>query len=305
MPAKLQEGIVKQVRWVWGEHPDWTGIKIYKEVNGLYSGPERIGVRKVQDIIAEVKKPTEGTFKPFQLVEWDPWDPKQKNPETSAFLLTLDAVCQAVQDRHLHDHEAKWGKRLRVALQGIAPYDQLCFVSLYAQRQVVAFHLKEPEITADLDAILAYKPWLPENAHAYGMATWAHLAPRPLPGSRQDISVADSVKNFFVGRAWETLRVDLRPPWFIFPGGVGPGSFLEYALDRSILSAEELVRHLKENTSLTDLQQGERMAQDTALQFWMGDNPIFEKPLLHGMWGLMEPCEIEVPEQLNTHEEAP
>ena len=212
MPSKLLDEVVKQVQKLWGEHPEWTGVKIHREVKRFYGGAERIGVRKVQQIIAEPKKSTEETFKPFLFVEWKPWHSKQKNPEASAFLLTLDAVCQAVQNRHLHEHEAQWGIRLRVALQGITPYDQLCFVSLYAQREVVAFHFNLPEIDiTDLNAILAYKPWLPENAHAYGMATRARLAPTPLPGSRAELSSDDAFHNFITGKAWETLRVDLRP----------------------------------------------------------------------------------------------
>ena len=303
MPAKLPGKVAEQVRRVWGEHPEWTGVRIHREVKRLNKGKELIGVRKVQQISAEAKKPTEGTFEPFRFVEWRPWGPKQKNPETNAFLLTLDAVCQAVQNRHLNDHEAQWGLRLRVALQGITPYDQLCFVSLYSRREVVAFHLKDPEDTTDLDVILAYKPWLPENAHAYGMATVAHLAPKPPPGNTQSMSAEDSVRSFFVGKAWGTLRVDLRPTWFI-PGGVKADSFLEYALVHSASFLQELAHRMKETLPLTDLQRGERMARDAALQFWMGDNPIFEKPLLHGMWGLMEPGDIEVPEE-STHKEVP
>ena len=300
MPMKLEKTITAQVRKVWGEHPEWTGVKVHKEVKQLNGGRELIGVRKVQQIIAERKGPAGDTFKTFPLDEWKPWHNGKGPPDTSAFLLTLDAVCQCVQSRPLYDHEAKWAMRIRGALQGLAPYDQFCIVSLYAQRELVAFYLSEPEVnTADLDAILAYKPWLPENAHAYGMAILAKVAPRPLPGSRAELSFEDANWNFHTGKAWETLRVDLLPPWYIHPEDVKLGGFLEYALI-SVASQREEAQKREKFTP----EQWERRARDTALQFWMGDNPIFEKPQLPGMLPLIEPVD-EGTEEPNTQEEAP
>ena len=112
----------------------------------------------------------------------------------------------------------------------------------------------------------------------------ANLAPKPFPGRREELSYEDANHNFFRGKAWETLRVDLRPPWYIHPDEVKPGSFLEWAL-----SSAGSLRERQQARSDFTLQEWERRAKDTALQFWMGDNPLFERPQLHGVLGLIEP----------------
>jgi len=287
MPRKTPDHVITKIQNLWADKDDPKAKDVLAayELNFWRKDPgkwSRVGLRRVQEIISARRLGGDGELIPtFGRREWKPWCPKT-DPETNAFLLSMNSVCKAVEYRFIYDHEAAWGRRLRVALNGLAPYDQFCFVTLYAIREVRAHYAGAEPFTADLDEILAYKPWLPESAHAYGMAIWAGLALNPAAGSRQDLSLEDAVKS----KTWETLRVDLRPPWFIIPGGVQPGTFLEYFV-RHGMSLQELAGHMKD-MPLTDLQRDEHMARDTALQFWMGDNPIFEKPLLHGLFGLLE-----------------
>ena len=307
MPTKTPDHVIKAIEGIWAQRENSKAKDVLAAYKSQYNRRDHIrwvdlSLRRVQEIIAARRRDGDGSLIPtFERKEWKPWCADQDS-ETSAFLLTMDAVCQAVQSRRLYDHEAKWGMRLRVALQGLTPYDQFYFVTLYAIRDVQAHYAQGEPFTADLNAILAYKPWLPENAHAYGMATAANLVPKPLPGSRDEISFEDAVDNRFTGKAWETLRVDLRPPWYIYPEDIKLGSYLEYALS-SAASWQERAQEIKEFT----LEGWEYRFRDTALQFWMGDNPIFEKPQLHGMLGLIElrRSDIKVPGESNTHEEAP
>ena len=296
------EDDVRHLKELWTAHRSESRAKVHRIFEHRY-GKDIIGLRKAQQLIPTFSQSTSGEPIPlFKYVEWERWGSKQKNPETSAFLLTMDAVSMAVQRRHLYKHEAAWGMRLRGTLQGLMPYDQLCFVTLYAIRDVQAHYAEGKPFTADLDVILAYKPWpwLPENAHAYAMATRASLAPKPLPGSREELSYEAAVDNFSTGKAWETLRVDLRPPWYIHPDDLKSLPFIADALS----SAESLRERTQERKAFT-LQEWEYRFKDTALQFWMGDNPLFEKRQLHGIFGLIEPHrpDIESPAESNTHEE--
>ena len=296
---RASEVDVNHLRDTWVANPDASRAKVHEKFERRY-GKGIIGVRKAQQLIPTFSQSPSGEpIPPFEYVEWEPWRNKQRSPETSAFLLTMGAVCMAVQKRRLHDHEAKWAMRLRVALEGLMPYDQFCFVSLYAMRTVGAYY-SEPEcpFTADLDAILAYKPWLPENAHAYGVLACTSLVPKPQRGSRAELSDEDAGVNLLTGKAWETLRVDLRPPWYMDPEDLKPYPFLAYFYS-AVASRRELAQERKDFTP----QEWEYRARDTALQFWMGDNPIFEKPQLHGSFGLIRPDDMEVPEESNTNGE--
>ena len=312
MPPRTTRVVVKQIEDIFTDDIRKSAqqvLDVYLS-RPAYDDPPKI--RRVQEIIQALKVNSSGhEIEDFKLVEWKPWAAKCTNAATSAFLLTMDAVCLVVQRRHLYGHEAKWGRRLRVSLQALTPYDQFCFVTLYANREIRAHYDEGDAVTADLDAILAYRPWLTENAHAYGMAIAANLAIRPWALTRQDRYLEDSVKNFFVGKAWETLRVDLRPPWFITPGGVEPESLVSYDLrlnsflQRGVREMQSAaLQNQGRQTKVAVSQEVERMVLDTTLQFWMGDAPIFEKPLMHGFFELVETqwLDIEVSEESNTQE---
>ena len=279
---------IEALKSVWLSNPGKSWAEVHRRFERKH-GKGIIGVRKAQYLIPTFSLTPSGVpIPPFEYKDWKPWNSGKGNPETRAFLVTLDTVSVAVQRRHLYHHEADWGMRLRASLQGLTPYDQLCFVSLYAIEEVQAHFGGGEPLTGDLDTILAYKPWLPENAHAYGMAIMARLARQPLTGSPfapspprgsiEELSIEDSVKNFYAGKAWETLRVDLRLPW-----------------------------HYRELSRPSDPFRNFELfpREDVAVQFWMGENPIFEKPDLHGIYGLLKPTspEIEAPAEPITNEE--
>lgn len=298
MPAALDPAITEKVRAFWAAeaHPVDGKVLSTRDLYRLYQqrvNNHDVHWAKFAQIVAEAKK---NLKKPFPLSEWKPWENFGESAEDKAFLITMEAVCQAIQSRHLQDHESVWGIRLRVVLKGLMPYDQFAFITLYALRQLVGFHLQREPHTADLDIILAYKPWpwFPENAHAYAMATVDSIAPRPRmysraeypwpPGNIEDLSIQKSVENFYAGHAWETLKVDLRLPW--------------HYRTRPDLS---------ESSSKPFANFGLYPNQDRALEFWMGDNPLFEKPADHGVYGLTEPMSLddEITNDYQDPEEAP
>lgn len=282
MPKKTPDHVITEIQNLWADkdNPKAKDVLADYESNFWRKDPNkwrRVGLRRVQEIISARRLGGDGQLIPtFERKKWKPWCPNT-DPETNAFLLSMNSVCQAVQRRFLYDHEADWGMRLRVALTGLTPYDQFCFVTLYAIRKVRAYYAEAEPFTADLDEILAYKPWLPESAHGYGMATVANLVPQPPAGARDEISFEDAVDNRFTGKAWDTLRVDLRLPWYIYPE---EGSFLKHALSTGTFGQVGVEKFT--------LEGWEHRARDTAIQFWMGNDPIFEKPTLHGMVGLIE-----------------
>ena len=69
--------------------------------------------------------------------------------------------------RHLYEHEAAWGRRLRMLLRDSNPEMQLLFVHEYGLREQVAVNTQSyPPFTGDLDGLLAIKPWLRERVEA-------------------------------------------------------------------------------------------------------------------------------------------
>lgn len=160
VPARISEAVIGQVKKLCQEHPESSGRGIVRLYRRLYDSEEPSS-RKIQQIVAETRRgfPEE----PFLITEWRPWLDRE-TPEQRANLLRIDAVCQAVMERRLWKHEARWGVYLAATLASLSPYDQFCFTHLYAERQRVAYYGKQLEIhTEDLDSMLAYRPWIPEN----------------------------------------------------------------------------------------------------------------------------------------------
>ena len=87
----------------------------------------------------------------------------------------------AYSGRHLYQHEAKWGMRIRRALDGLKPWEQSVFVDEYARREETRYVLKSDRVfTDDLDGLLAYQPWKAGHQHAYEAAVSAGVVKRPL-----------------------------------------------------------------------------------------------------------------------------
>lgn len=237
---KVTASQIEDLRQIWISSESKKPADVYKQFVRQY-GKEVIRLRKCEQLIPTFSISASGGRIPlFDYKEWSPWS-KKGSPQSKSFLLMLDAISQVVQNRHIFAHEAEWGERLRIALDGLAPYDQFCFVTLYALREVNAHYREEEEVvTTDLDTILAYRPWpwLPENIDAFNMAALAH------PDSLGDWALTGKiVGGTFPSFDWDEISGSHFLPWH-----------------------HETMR----GDPKTDRELMAFQADDAALRFWMG-----------------------------------
>lgn len=212
--------VVAAIKRAWAKNPKRSATEIHRRYVRQTKG-KAIGVRKVQQIVASaVENAKEGGRVQFEPEEWQPWGNVKDGAEDNSNLLRLNIVCQAFLGRSLHKHEADWGRRLRAALEGLSPFRQLFFVMEYASRQVGAVNLGEmAPYTADLDAVVAFQIWIPDNREAYRHAKSRDVIPRP----HFDLPLGDAPSNLlrsdlfgYDPDQWETvfmsLEVDRYPP---------------------------------------------------------------------------------------------
>ena len=265
MPAALATKIIERVKSFWVVQittAEAAHVKIptrremyerYKQKVG-----KDVGWAKFAQIVAEAAA---GATEPFRWSEWRPWVNPEESAEDSAFLLRINAVRQAKLGMNLYRHEAKWGRRLRVALEGLHAYGQYKFVMLYSFREVFANYNGKDSDTADLDSLVAYKPWLPENQRAYIRDVAAGDVPYPeldpfyelrdpidpatIPELQAPI-VEDSAEMEYQVRA-EVLRLGLN--WLLTPRG----------------------------TFIQDIDPEKRDRLDRILKFWAGEGETTEE----------------------------
>ena len=179
--AALAPEIEQRVREFWAGQIAQSGGKpktrreLYRIYRQKVSSTE-IGLSKFNQIVRDLEQA--GPSEPFPHSKWKPWTHPDESPEDSAFLLRIAVIKQADSGTPLYSHEAKWGQRLRVALEGLHPFGQYRLVLQYAFREVVAYWLRDELRTLDLDHFIAYKPWLPRTHHAYELALASGLAPK-------------------------------------------------------------------------------------------------------------------------------
>ena len=247
---------VENLKQIWISSESKKPVDIHSKFVHQY-GKGVIGIRKCEQLIPTFTLSASGGRIPlFDYKKWSPWT-KKGNSLSKPFLLTMDAVSQVLQNRHIYAHEAEWGERLRIALDGLKPYDQFCFVILYALREVMAHYREEEEVvTTDLDLILTYKPWpwLPKNIHAFNMVAFAR------PASLGNwVLEGRLTKGMFPSFDWHRIAGDHFLPWHIERPRREPG---------------------------TSQEVKECQAADAALRFWMGPEPLFGPPLYHEELGL-------------------
>lgn len=177
MPARISDEVVERVKALWGEYRDRSTRKLWALYRQRHGG--QLSLRKLQEIVHEARK--DAPKGPFPLAEWQPWQDKTEEPESSAYLLRLDASYNMLFKRHLYSHEAAWGRRLRVILEGVHRQMEVLFVHEYGVRDVLAFNFQQPQsFTDDLDSLLALKPWLPGHRELYELlVTWKRILPPP------------------------------------------------------------------------------------------------------------------------------
>ena len=180
-PPRIPKDVITLIESVWAENPDQTATNIFNEFRRRHP-TQKIGIRKTQSIIAELKK--EYGHRAYPLAIWRPWRDEHESSEDTAYLLALDAATMADSGRHLWQHEAKWGRRIRSALDGLNPSQRGAFIAEYAQREQTQFVLRRDRAyTSDLDGILAYRPWIAGHRPAYEAALDAGaIGPSPRPG---------------------------------------------------------------------------------------------------------------------------
>ncbi len=193
---KIAYQVVEEIQQLWAADPDLSARRVHR-IFGQRSGVN-ISERKVQQIIAELKG--KQTRREFYSVEWTPWQDETETPADTAHLLALDAISLAMSGRHLFLHEAKWGRRLGVALDGLSKLMQLVFVRDYGLRESAAYEIGTSTYTADLDSLVAYRPWLPENYEVYHFAV--------ITGSIPRLSVWSFLSVWDVGAFWDHLEDD-------------------------------------------------------------------------------------------------
>jgi len=198
---RTPQPVVEAIKAIWAEDPKNLSARQVYNLYRQQKGHEKISERKVQQIVAESKKNAR-VDEPFPLVGWQPWEDKTESAEGVDHLLRLDAACVVTYQRHLYKHEADWGRRLRVALIGLSIRGQLAIICEYADREEVAFLLNvDLSYTADLDGLVAYKPWLSENRAVYYYAvttgTIPHLRGSILSELGQGPEKSTSIKYIF------------------------------------------------------------------------------------------------------------
>lgn len=226
MPARVSDEVIEQVRELWAKNTQASAHAVMREYFKIY-GNEKIKERKILEVVSKAKK--EAPEKPFPFSEWEAWADLAESPEETYFLLLLSYIKQVECGLPLYKHEAKLGKRLRIGLNGLYPYGQYKLVSLYATRQVINYYLNRPQYTTDLDAFVAFKPWLPHHNwmayYRYLVALAAEVVPFPEVDPRSNL-----------GKVIDPAAI----PEAQWPQGLGPVEYPE--LDRRL---PELDRRLK------------------------------------------------------------
>lgn len=196
----LDTDIQRAVEDKWGEDPAMTAAEVHRRLeDGHWKG--YVSIRKVQDIVRDLKAKGAGRFEP---VVWQPWSDHSSGAEDCAFLLKMRQVSLSLFDEVLWEHQAKWAKRLRVILEGLNPFLQLCFIREYAIREALGIRLIRDIITEDLDYIVAYQPWLSERHKREFFAS---------EGYNLKFGLTEASGNFDFGLFIGTRLTDLHSTW--------------------------------------------------------------------------------------------
>ena len=150
---RLPEEVAEAVKNQWGLDPKQRAKAVRAEVEKL---GHRVSIRKVQQIVAELKRLGAG---PMEVQLWRPWKDSTETPAETVDLISISLKWKEWWNRELGLHEAKWWRRLRQALPPTPPIYLATLTALYAQREMVASNLNEPAVTDDLDPLLFFIPW--------------------------------------------------------------------------------------------------------------------------------------------------
>jgi hypothetical protein len=303
MPARVSEQVVNRVRELWAKTPQASGHAVANRYFRIY-GDKDIKLRKIISIVSAAKKAA--PEKPFSFAEWQPWGDPQESPEETYFLLLLHYIKQAESGMGLYQHEARWGRQLKIGVAGLSPYSQYKLVYLYSIREVVNHYLKRPQYTADLDGFVAFKPWRPyHNWAAYyiylfavgaGVVPFPEVDPRPESGEDIDPALMPGVQ-FPEGPGPELypegpglglypdldnrLRSVLR--WLLMPPKELPPDRESDSQKRGILELllKLWTNELETSQSLQDLQQVKELLTRLVGQYTNEQEQLSQEQLAH------------------------
>jgi hypothetical protein len=160
--------VIELVRREWAIAPGTSARQVAERFQAKY-GRELVRDRRISEIVTEAKAaaPTE----PFLLADWQPWADDAETDEDILFLLRIHTIKKAECGQDLYEHEARWGRQIRMKLEGLEPvYRQYRLVILYGQAEVASYYLNQPVNTEALDDFIAHQPWLKENQRGYEQA---------------------------------------------------------------------------------------------------------------------------------------
>lgn len=161
---RLLDIIEEDILRMWRNDPSLPGAEIHRRYIRIV-GHEVVSARTVRKIISEEKKKLShvtSTIVPA-IPLWFPWSYSEETSSETAFLLRMRQVSLSLFDKELSELEATWAKKLRVILDGLNPFLQLCFFREYAGRESTAERFRTGIFTEDLDPIIGYQPWLNES----------------------------------------------------------------------------------------------------------------------------------------------
>ena len=179
-PPRIPSNVISLIESIWAADPGQTATNVFNEFRRHHN--DKISLRTVQGFVRQMRK-TSG-HRAYPLAIWRPWRDEHESSEDTAYLLALDAATMADSGRHLWQHEARWGRRIRSALDGLNPSQRGAFIAEYARREQTQFVLRRDRAyTSDLDGLLAYQPWKAGHQHAYEAALDAGaIGPSLRPG---------------------------------------------------------------------------------------------------------------------------
>ena len=155
---KKPEWMVERIRSLWAEDANQSALGVWDRFYEESGRRTLISKRKVQIIIKEAIL-TAGVG--FEALRWTPWQDPSETAEDVGYLMSMDANWMMKFLRHLHQHEARWAKRLRAVLTNVNPELRLLFIHEYGMREVMSSNLgRKTPYTVDLDSLLTVKPWM-------------------------------------------------------------------------------------------------------------------------------------------------
>ena len=151
---RLPEDVIQAIKAQWGIDPKQRAKEVHAEIEAL---GHRVSLRKVQQVIAELKRRGAGDI---EVELWRPWEDPTETPQETIDLIRVAFYWKRWCKRELYRHEAKWARRLKQALPTTSDRYLTMLTLLYAERELVAMNLNEPTITSDLDPLLLFTPWV-------------------------------------------------------------------------------------------------------------------------------------------------